>query len=275
VAETASVLGWLQTLEDYRRDHRNHHGALATKVDPDLEFVKNKLGFVPGLTRSQYWEHLWRTLFSPMFHLRLTATRLHANLVAATGLRRVASWSYLVVLLGTTAYFGAWITFAVAYALPVIVMHNMAAFLQTISEHVWVRLGQGRDPKRVIVRRLTYERYFADPLPEVGAGWSAWLKWSGRLILIHAPLRYWIVPLDLAYHAVHHADPTGFDWARGPFALQEISEQIEKSGISDQFVFGLGAAIDLTFAHLELLPRDADLGEPTSYGFIDPDLLSM
>jgi hypothetical protein len=40
-------------------------------------------------------------------------------------------------------------------------------------------------------------------------------------------------------------------------------------------VWGLAAAISTTFRHLAAMPADAELGEPETYGFIDPDLALM
>jgi hypothetical protein len=178
-------------------------------------------------------------------------------------------------LVGFVAWSGLWLEFLIAYVVPVIVMHNMAAVLQTVSEHTWVYLGYGHDPRKRVMGRLTWERYFGERPPGNGSGMKADVIWWAKMIFIHWPLRAWVVPLGLTSHALHHLLPTEFDWARAPFARREMQALMEREGIAHQEVWGLKQALELTFDHLSLLPPKALLGEPEQYRWIDPELLQM
>ncbi|MDX2035167.1 MAG: fatty acid desaturase [Isosphaeraceae bacterium] len=271
--EVASVLAWLQPLEDYEPEHKIHHNQLATEADPDLVFVRDVLGFKGGAPRAESWRRLRRLIVSPKFHLSRTLARAKANLIDASPKRRAASWAYLALLLGGTASTGAWLPMLVGYVLPVIVLQNVGAVLQTLSEHAWVHLGYGRDSKSAIHRRLTFTRYSGESLPVRGSGPLAWIRWWAAMLLVHGPLKHWITGLDLGEHLLHHIEPNGFDWARFAFSRREHEAKLAKG--EERVVWGLFAALDLTFAHLELLPEGAELGDPEGYGWIDPRLLDM
>jgi hypothetical protein len=275
LGELVSVLGWLAPLAQYAADHRLHHNRLATADDPDMRLIQKLLRIVAGLTQPKYWAHLWRLLVSPKLNLAMTMTRLRADLITATGWRRLASWAYGLGLLAFVAITGLWLEFAVAYILPVGIMFTMGAVLQTLSEHTWVHTGQGRDPKRRVWARLTRNRFFGEMPPDDGAGWLAWTKWWVRMLFIHAPLRAWICPVDLTDHARHHAQPNDRNWPRSAFARRYDEAGAEAAGTPYQEVWGLANALNLTFDHFALVPPDADLGKPESYGWIDPELLGM
>ena len=91
---------------------------------------------------------------------------------------------------------------------------------------------------------------------------------------VHTRAFHLIVPLDLANHAWHHSRPTNRNWPRSAFARRK-DESRPGSGTPYLEVWGLANALNLTFDHLSLVPPDADLGKPESYGWIDPDLMAM
>jgi fatty acid desaturase len=274
LAEMTSVLGWLAPLAVYREEHGRHHGGLATAIDPDLQLLL-RMGIKPGRTRQESWKHFRWLLASPRFHISMTLTRMEANLVSARRWRRVSAWVQGLGLLGLAGSTGLWLEFLMAYVMPMTVLCTIGAILQTLSEHMRVHTGQGRDPKRVVWSRLTRNRYSGEIPSDERAGWPAWARWWLRMILIHGTFRVWVVPLDLAVHHWHHARPGDSSWPRVAFAYRDGRGAGSASDDSGLEVWGLIEAINLTFDHLALVPPDADLGDPNSYGFIDPDLLGM
>ena len=275
LAETMSVIFWLVPLGRYRRDHRDHHAFLATGGDPDLYETAEDQGFLPGWKPDEYWRHLSWRLVSPQFYVKGILTRLHANLIEVTGSRRAASWAFGFSMLVTVSYTGTWIEWLVAYVFPVVVLFQAAGLVQLISEHTYVHVGRGRDPKRLVWTRLTIDRFFGEMPPESGAALSAWARWWFRMLFVHFPARLLFVPLDLPSHSWHHANPLSFDWVRAPFARREYAERTVVAAAPLPEVWGLGNALSRTFDHLAVVPPDADLRRPESYGWLDPKLLYM
>ena len=170
---------------------------------------------------------------------------------------------------------GLWPEFLVAYVIPMTILFTIGAVLQTLSEHTWVHIGLGRDPKRLVWSRLTQQPLLRRDGAGRRHGWLAWARWWSRMLLIHALLRIWVVPLDLAEHNWHHARPTDPSWPRAAFAYRDGRGPGSAADGSALEVWGLAEALNLTFEHLALVPPDANLGEPSTYEFIDPDLLGM
>ena len=228
--------------------------------------------FLTGLTRRSIWPHLWRILVSPKLHLAMTLDSVTLNLITASLRRRLASWAYGLGLLAFVATTGLWPEFLIAYVLPVGILFTMGAVLQTVSEHTWVHTGQGRDPKRQIWSRLTRNRFFGEMPPESGEGWFAWAKLVGP-------------------DAVHTRTSEDLGRPPGPHGSCAASHATERSQLAAYRLrssrcgslrgcarhaisrgVGLANALSLTFDHLALVPPEADLGEPSSDGWIDPDL---
>jgi hypothetical protein len=143
VAEALSTLLLLQPFDSYRRDHVTlHHGrCLATLADPDVRLLL-LLGFRPGMSRQALWRHLYRTLVSPRFHMRLGWMRLRANFLIAPGYRRLMAGGYAVAGVTSLALTGAWFTWLVAWVIPLWPLYHVAALLQFVSEHTWLQVYQ-------------------------------------------------------------------------------------------------------------------------------------
>jgi uncharacterized membrane protein YoaK (UPF0700 family) len=275
LGEAVSVLAWLAPLAVYREEHKRHHHQLATGADPDLKLVLKLLRFRPGLSRRQYWQHLSGLLATPRFHLAMTLVRLKANLIDARGWRLLASWAQLLGLVGAVTRTGLWGEILVAYVVPITVIFDVGAVLQALSEHTWVRTGQGRDPERVVWSRLTRNRFFGELPPEPGSSSLPWIRWWFRMLTVHGFFRILVVPLDLAVHQWHHVRPQDTNWPRSAFAYRDGRGP---GSASDQYsveVWGLLTVLNLTFDYLGIVPLEADLADANSYGFIDPNLLEM
>lgn len=271
LAEAVSVLGMLIPLGLYRREHLEHHRALALIDDPDLRLLVS-LGFRPGMSVRQAWWHLGRLLFDPRMHARLFLSRLTAGLLAESLPRRLAGWGWLLLLVWLIAGGWGW-TLLLAYGLPQL-FFQQAGILQLVSEHTYVYLGWGRDSRRLMLSRLTYNRYFGAKVPEVGAGLAAWV-WFVIANLGHLVARIMVVPSDLANHSVHHFRASDRRWPMAAYLQRDGVEAEAARGTPVCEVWGLVAAIDNTLRHLAAVPADAELGHPEAYGFIDPDLAMM
>ena len=271
LAEAVSVVGMLIPLDLYRREHLEHHRALALFDDPDLRLLVS-LGFRPGMSVRQAWFHLAWLLFDPRLHARMFLSRLTAGLCAESLPRRAAGWGWLLLLVLLIAGGWGW-PLLLAYGLPQL-FFQQAGLLQLVSEHTYVYLGWGRDSRRLMLSRLTYNRYFGEPVPAVGAGVWAWV-WFAIANVGHLIARIGVVPGDLANHAVHHFRASDRRWPMAAYLQRDVLEAEAARGTPVCEVWGLAAAIDNTLQHLAAMPADGTLGDPDTYGFIDPDLAMM
>lgn len=271
LSEIVSVLGMLIPLDLYRELHLKHHKSLALSSDPDLQILIS-LGFRPGMTVAQAWWHLAGLLFNPRLQLRMALSRWASGLFARSLPRRLAGWGWLLLLAWLVAQ-GWGVTLLLVYGIPQL-LFQQAGVLQLVSEHTYVYLGWGRDSRRAMMSRLTYNRYFGAAIPKSGAGVGAW-AWFVIANLGHLSARVGVVPGDLANHAIHHFAASDRRWPMAAYLQRDVLQAEADRGSPVHEVWGLAAAISTTFRHLAAMPADAELGEPETYGFIDPDLALM
>lgn len=261
VSEALSVLILYRPFAAYQPDHMLHHGRLGLTEDVDLQFIV-KLGFAPGMTRSFYWRQLWRTIFSFAFHGRWIASRLRANFVTASPLRRVTAVAYVGGLGLIASLVGIW-TLLLAWLLPVLVFLQVSLLLQLVTEHTWTRHVDKN--VRVSIASLTHGRYFGEPLPRENTV-SSWAGWWLRLVLIHLPSRMLVAPGDLANHDFHHRHPVArTQWPNAAYARRDDVMSGHQGWPVYTEIWGVRAMFNATFDALGRLPRDARLGQPETY----------
>ena len=264
VAELLSVLIWIQPLSLYKADHLLHHSQTATLKDADLRFLVS-LGFRPGLSIDRYWKMFFGMLLSPQFHLTYALYRLRANFVAAPFLRKLAAvlWTLALVVL---SILGGWTwELLLVWMVPAWPLYQMSGLTQLLTEHNWVRIGDGKERVTVVLGRLTHARFFGEAVPEPGAGYVAWLAWFLRMLLIHFPQRLLVAQADLTNHDFHHRVSHG-DWSNSAYARRD--DALKPSSQWPEYTerWGFCAAASDTFRLLSSLPQNAVLGEPLTYG---------
>ena len=261
ISEALSVLILYRPFAAYQPDHLLHHGRLGLVDDVDLQFIV-RLGFVPGMSRHFYWGQFWRTIFSPGFHGRWILSRLRANFVTASPLRRAAAVAYSGGLVLIATWVGAW-TLLLAWLVPIFVLLQISLFLQLVTEHTWVR----RPDKnvRASIASLTYDRYFGEPLPRNNAAYG-WTVWWLRFAFIHLPSRMLVAPGDLANHSWHHRHPLARAlWPNAAYARRDDLTSGHQGWPAYTEIWGVRAMFNATFDALGGLPRDATLGQPETY----------
>lgn len=222
VGELVTLLTCNQGYDSYKREHaRFHHSArLATPADPDTKLLA-EYGFLPGLSVSTLKRRLLWTVMSPFFHLRMTAARLRAQLARGPVYRRVLTGALWAVLLGVVAVTGEWMSFLLAWLLPVGVLYNVSALVQLLTEHRWYRRRRDGETKRQQQAKLTSGRFLGDPAPTTTLGW---VGWTLRALLLHAPARLFVLVGDLPQHDLHHLQPRG-EWANAAFTRREVVKE--------------------------------------------------
>ncbi len=269
VAEALSTLVWIQPLSGYQPDHVLHHAKTATTEDADLRFLV-ALGFKPGLTLSGYWMMFLRMMVSPVFHARYAWFRLRSNFVSAPPLRLAAAVAWTLGIAGL-AMLAPW-DVLVLWLVPAWPLYQIAGLLQLLTEHNWVRIGDGRDSPRVVLSRLTNARFYGEPLPPAGATWSRHVGWSLRLLLVHLPQRLFVAQGDLPNHDWHHRVPRG-DWANAAYARSAALSDSSWPVATE--LWGNRRTLEQTFQLLAALPASAELGKPLTYGQMRDGILGM
>lgn len=218
VGELLSTLLLVNGFDRFKEDHaRWHHGKrLATEDDPDAQLIRTA-GFGPGLSREDAWRRYGRALFSPALHGGFLRQRLRTNFREAPAYRIAMAVLFWGATLGLVTATGAWSPFLWAWGFPLVLLYQQSSLTQMLSEHRWF-LGahlRGRGNAR-----LTFARHLGDRYPGRTAPPSARLRWWMRVLLVHLPLRLWVlVGSDLHVHDYHHRHPRG-DWANAAHARQ-------------------------------------------------------
>lgn len=271
IAESLSMMLWIQPLSGYKPDHVLHHAKTATDADADLRFLV-ALGFKPGGTLAGYRIQLWRMMWSPSFHLRYAGFRLRANFVSAPLARKLAAIAWTLALVVTAQYCHQWVALATLWLVPAWPLYQMAGLCQLLTEHNWVRVGTGHDPARMVIARLTNARFFGEALPE--GGWLAMARWACRMLLVHLPQRLIVAQGDLPNHDWHHRRPIG-DWPNAAYARRDDLLAGSPGWQAYKELWGFSDAVNETFALLASLPVSAVLGDPMTYEEKSATMLDM
>jgi fatty acid desaturase len=263
LAEVLSISIWIQSLNQYRAQHRKHHAKTATSEDKDLALVVS-LGLLPGLTRREYWSRLFSTLLSPQFHGHFAMHRLRSNFTS-DWTRTIAATIWTLVLGLWANSQGYFLELAIVWLIPAWPLFQIAAYLSLITEHTWVRHeGPGISPRETI-SRLTSARFFGERAPAKDASRIAWATWTLRMFMIHLPAKLLAVQGDQHSHDWHHRHPKG-DWENAAYARsQSQPEDSSRGWPAYTEVWGLKSALNSTFDALAALPKNSILGNPDSY----------
>ncbi|KYF64591.1 hypothetical protein BE11_45505 [Sorangium cellulosum] len=268
IVEVFSSALLVMNFESYRHDHViiHHSRKLATLDDPDLKFLL-ALGFLPGVSREALWRRLAWTLVSPRFHAMFLMARLASNVTRAAPYRRLMALGLHAVIVVIVAAKGAWLTWLVAWVFPLTFLYHIAALLQFICEHRWLRVADPGQPAKVVLARLTAGRFMGEPAPPPGlAGvqraW-AWGRWAARMLLVHLPFRLLVMVGDLPQHDWHHRHIQARDWPNAAYARQRDIEA-GHPGWPEPYseVWGLLPAVDAVFVLLSSLPSLAQPSKP-------------
>ncbi|WP_128921266.1 fatty acid desaturase [Bradyrhizobium nanningense] len=259
-AHVTTTLSFSQNPDDYREDHViGHHqrGTFTTEKDPDAALLL-ALGFRRGMTRRQAKRHLVKTLLSPKSHYMIGSARIRSAL-------NTANWPHRALVLGWLATLAAvataipWWAFLIAVALPLGPLYHMSALLQFLTEHRWLitKDGPGKDRDAYVNRcagRFSGETRPSsemEGLPLI----VAWIGWSIRALLIHAPWRLGVIVGDLPAHDWHHVvgllKHHAHDWDEAIFERQRAVDEGDVLRLAERELWGPGEAINWVFEGLE------------------------
>ncbi len=212
IAEWVGIATLSASAEAYEAAHiKPHHGQVfATLADPDAAFLHGH-GFRPGTPYDKLWLLFWWTLVSPRFHTQLTLARLRSVFLEGPLWRqRAAPWFWGSVL-ALASCFGALPGFLLAFVTPLLLLGNIAAFLELASEHVWLTCLDL--PPKQRHRQLSHGRHLGVMPPQQSQRYNpvAWAWWLARTALA-AALRATVLGGDLSWHHRHHTGGAVDGW---------------------------------------------------------------
>lgn len=222
VNQAITILLFTQDAMTYHHDHTEvHHGAktFATRTDPVLSFIEQQ-GFHPGMPARTLWRRMWLTLVSPRFHLSYFWSRTRHNIIVPSGWRRAAGLLYAA----------AWVAFAllvhdgwkvalVSFAVPIVFLYQIAAFLELLCEHDWLRPDEPGLPARMRRATHSWARFCGAPVPRSG-GAAAWARWTAAMLFFHLPMRLFVLTGDAPQHDYHHRFVSTTEWTVAAYARQ-------------------------------------------------------
>lgn len=150
------------------------------------------------------------------------------------------------VVAGVTAT-QTWWPFLLVWGMPLTVGYQTAAALRLCVEHLWPT--QGTQPNRAAMARLTRAMLLGDRVPEATLplarkAW-AWTRWVVRLLGVHLPVRYLVLPGDSGpAHDWHQRFPRSKAWPHAAFARQQDIEAGHPGWPPYTEVWGFAQAVD-------------------------------
>lgn len=222
IGDVIGILLWLPEPDLYHETHTESHHKnrdLATPHDKDAESFF-RLGFLPGLPKSELWKTLWLTLLNPWFYVSEAAKRIRLSLVQSSWRRIISSWLLLAGLISLLFAYDGWIFFLAVYLATVFVGFPAAGVLQTASRHLWGCYMQllGTKTRTALVCQA---RFLLDPWPPSGSSPWAYVRFVLRLVIYHLPVRIVVINGDVAMHDYHHRHPGTKQWTVAAYGRME------------------------------------------------------
>ena len=237
-------------VDEYRRSHIGiHHRAdkVASLDDEDTQFVQS-LGFDPGLSVALYWHKLHRVLFSPVVHVRLFLLRVSMNLKYGSWWRRIGFILWWALVLTVAGQQGLLFAVIVGYLTAIGPVFQIAQILQAITEHMHFANPGGQNDKQWHAK-VSHARFVGSMAPAEelhGAAWLyAWSRFWLEVVFIHLPVRWMILPGELATHAAHHWWAGRADWTLAPYSYRDLKAQVPEHWVREYW--GLKASLNAVF----------------------------
>ena len=264
LGEAIAILVVSQDYEDYKREHvgDHHSSSHMTMKDPTAQFVINTMMCCTDMTRAELWRRLLLTAISPGYHARALSGRFLSHWHRSSPGHVVAFVAALMIQGGLVYVTGSWMTYLLAWVVPLSILFNVSALLRLACRHVFPPMGQVRKG-RAAVAGYTHGIFLGDPVPTAvqsrPRAVTSWSLWWFRLFFVHVPARLFVLVGDGPCHDYHHRYPRSKNWANYPFARADDLAAGHPGWPPYTEVWGLRAAIDAVFASL----RRAD---PQIYG---------
>lgn len=261
IANVASALTFTLDAKAYRASHNEvHHDEryLGTEKDPEGRLLKKTWGIWPDRTDNIGRALLLRAI-NPVWHARYFWQRIKANLVRATGARRILGAASLGVMVGSAFVLPLPVWLA-AVALPWGPGYQIASMMQVITEHRYGYPGSARTLEEHAERNWTRIPYTAMPAGTIIQEPKAWAEWSWRM-LGHTVERLTVLDDTMIGHAWHHLawplDRPFYDWWNTMHLYVAAKEDgILPAGDDERIVEGVRGALELQQQHFDKMRQN-------------------
>jgi len=253
----------VQDFDRYAEEHTIDHHAIhhMTVRDPTVQAFIIGLGMNPHMTRAQMWRRLYARLFSPVFHARFFWGRVRSYLHPATTRVKVGTALCYGIGLVAVTLLGGLPVVLLGWFLPLITFFQISNVLRLCVKHTFPPPSMVDRRGRAYFAGLTNAIFIGEAAPDASVTGVrrvlAWLRWTARMVFVHAPSRYLVLTGDTVVHDFHHRFPMSRDWANYIFAREENCAAGHPGWPVYHQVWGLRDGIDVVFASLAA----ADPGE--------------
>lgn len=258
IGRATSSLLVIQNFARYSREHvSDHHAAHhMTLRDPTVQAFLVSLGLHPGMTRRQMWRRLAGKLFSPRFHLSFASARARSFWHGSATSEKVTAVSLYAAVTVATVMTGTWPAFLMVWVVPLVPLFQLSNTLRLCVKHTFPAPGLQEKRGKEYFGSLTNAIFIGEAVPSLDlpparrAG--AWLKWTVRMMVVHAPARYLVLTGDTVVHDFHHRYPSAPQWANYIFERQADAERGSPGWPAYKEAWGLVPAINLVFDSLSV-----------------------
>ena len=245
-----TVIPIVQNGKDYKVDHLNHHDGVlfTTKHDSDAAFLR-KIGFVSGLSVGYYKKLLFKTIFSPRFHLYFIRLRCKSFFIRGSWIESFGACVWFFILLAPFKLHPVYATIFIF--VPYFLLYNISSLLQFLTEHAWLKTIDAPSNSQEYAQRC-WGRFLGEKYP-IGQNTYSKIKWWFRMIFIHAPCRVAILCGDLPVHDWHHlageVGQSSIFWQKSIY-LREDAIKGQGKHLAERELWGLRDMIENSFHSL-------------------------
>lgn len=130
--------------------------------------------------------------------------------------------------------------------MPLIPLFQVSNTLRLCVKHTFPPAGTEVRRGREYFAGLTNAIFIGEAAP-VGEGAGAWLRWTARMLFVHAPARYLVLTGDTVVHDFQHRYPASRQWHDYLFARQRDLDAGHPGWPRYQHVWGLVTAVNRVF----------------------------
>ena len=261
VGRFISAILLFKHFDHYKHEHMLHHSnnKLLTEEDEFADFVFNTCELEAGVALPVLRRRVLQGLVSPSFHARFLVRRVRAawgsqdrrhNLIG------MASWGVLTALFFAT---GHWLSFVLAWVVPVTVLLQAATVGRILCEHSFpdidIITARGRDLTCHATSGVFPGMMPPSSLANSVSGALAWLGWWANMLTVQVFVRVVVLVGDAPCHDYHHRKPASRRWTSYIQARHNDKLAGSKTFQTDYSeIWGLFRAVDATLASLSRLP---------------------
>jgi fatty acid desaturase len=226
IGEALAALLVVQNFRRYQQEHVAEHHAVhhMTLRDPTVQAFLLTLDLHPGMSRRVMWRRVLGRLVSPLFHARFAVARARSFWHGASARERVIATVVHGGALTAAVLTGHSVALLVVCYVPLVGLFQVSNTLRLCVKHTFPAPDIEVKRGKAYFGSLTSAVFIGEAVPCSGGPlWTRtgrWLRWTARMLFVHAPVRYAIITADTPVHDYHHRYPAAANWAHHLYARQ-------------------------------------------------------